>query len=274
MDKSKKLVLIYCGICIFLIIGTGVAFRIEKSGSNEIKQPVSIASVDGAPTTTVPSNPLGMQLPEEIPADMLAALEAEGLTIEDLGAMQGSGQMPAMPTQDSSQGTQSSQTPASSITHEEAHTVLDNLIKNTNGFSYMGEEDLQMANHYMHLLDDNPHDYESLVALGSLMLRYNDHTNSIGLLEHAQIVLPNDSRAPYHIGLWWLEHKDYEKAARNFTRSLSIKEEPEILYQLAILYRYNLNDEAKAQEYLAQAVANIDQANPVLKSLIASEANK
>lgn len=297
-EKSKKMILVYCGLCMCFIVGTGVSLRVELNKANEVKQPIRMASVEGntpMPSLTGTSGTGPMQLPQEIPAQMLAALEAEGLSVEEIGGMQGMGgsvpdisELPGAPVisgmPPNAMGTMESgvmvpknvaaQAPASSITHEEAHDVVNSLVANTNGFSYMSEEDSLMASHYMHLLNTNPHDYETLILLGGLMLRYNDHNNSLALLEHAQIVSPNEYDAPYHIGLWWLAHQDYDKAVKNFDRALFIKKDPEVLYQLIILHRYSLSDEATAKEYLAQAVTVIDQASPMLKSLIAAEAGK
>jgi len=55
--------------------------------------------------------------------------------------------------------------------------------------------------------------------------------------------------AYYNLGYIYAQFKDYLKAAKYFEKSLQIKEDKDVYYNLAVIYLHYLNNPRRAQDY-------------------------
>ena len=114
----------------------------------------------------------------------------------------------------------------------------------------------------MQKLQADPNDVDALLELADLFMRQNSPESAQGFINRALVAAPGDAR-----------QGKYPEAAEAMTRSLRLQDNPTVRYSLAVVYRYHLNDEAKAKEQLEAARANPDLP-PDLRALVEQELAK
>ena len=107
-------------------------------------------------------------------------------------------------------------------------------------------------------LKDNPNDGETLTALGDTFLRARDWNRAEVFLVRAGLSRPSDVRPRYLLGIAQYQQGKLTEAVATFEELLQIKDDPTTLYNLAIIYKYQLNNPGRAEELLKKAVESPD----------------
>ena len=125
----------------------------------------------------------------------------------------------------------------------------------------------------MQKLQADPNDVDALLELADLFMRQNSPESAQGFINRALVAAPGDARPSYYQGVLDARQGKYPEAAEAMTRSLRLQDNPTVRYSLAVVYRYHLNDDAKAKEQLEAARANPDLP-PDLRALVEQELAK
>ena len=125
----------------------------------------------------------------------------------------------------------------------------------------------------MQKLQADPNDVDALLELADLFMRQNSPESAQGFINRALVAAPGDARPSYYQGVLDARKGKYPEAAEAMTRSLRLQDNPTVRYSLAVVYRYHLNDDAKAKEQLEAARANPDLP-PDLRALVEQELAK
>ena len=122
----------------------------------------------------------------------------------------------------------------------------------------------------MRALQANPNDVDALLELADLFMQQNNMESAQGFISRALTAAPSDPRPSYYQGVLDTRLGRYAKGAEALERSLRLEDSPATRYSLAVVYRYHLNDAAKAREHL-EAAARSSGLSPELKKLIDAE---
>lgn len=122
----------------------------------------------------------------------------------------------------------------------------------------MSEELAGEVTELMTKLKDNPNDGETLTALGDTFLRAKDWNRAEVFLTRASLSRPSDIKPRYMLGIAQYQQGKLAEAVSTFEDLLRINEDPTTLYNLAIIYKYQLKNSDKAEELLKKAVASPD----------------
>ena len=125
----------------------------------------------------------------------------------------------------------------------------------------------------MQKLQADPNDVDALLDLADLFMQQGSPESAQGFINRALVAAPGDARPSYYQGVLDARRGKYPEAAEAMTRSLRLQDNPAVRYSLAVVYRYHLNDDAKAKEQLEAARANPDL-TPDLRTLIEQELAK
>lgn len=102
----------------------------------------------------------------------------------------------------------------------------------------------------MKKLQTNPNDADALMEIGDTFLMAGDWQRADVFLTRAVLSRPGDIRPRYMLGISQYQQKKMDDAAGTFEELLTIKEDPAALYNLAIIYKYHLNNRSRASELL------------------------
>ena len=122
-------------------------------------------------------------------------------------------------------------------------------------------------------LKTTPNDPELLMTIAEVFLTNNAWQEADGFLARAAIAAPNDFRPYYFIGISKSRQKLYQEASHAFEKSLQRGRMPETQFNLAILYKYHLNQHAKAESLLRE-VSTTSAANVHLRDKARLELEK
>lgn len=238
------------------------------------------------------------QLPSDIPPAMLEAMQERGMTVEQLrGSGKGSATMnnpknsPAMDKDMSGKefpsamqkalaernATTQAKTPEQNPlgTPEEMRIEIAPPASQFPPYVYQAvthvgnhkmKEQIALLTRNMDVLAFNPNDVQVLVNTSNIFLSHNEIKAAQYLLERATIAAPSDAHIAYLYGLTLSKNFESEKAAKQWERSLHIKDTPQVRLDLALLYRYQLNQPKLAKENLEKALTL-----PDLKSSLRNE---
>ena len=124
----------------------------------------------------------------------------------------------------------------------------------------------------MQKLQSNPNDVEALLQLAGLFAERGDNDAAKEMAQRAVVAAPSDHRPPYLMGVVLARQGQWAEAADSLERSIHLKDDAATRYSLAVIYRYHLNDEAKARENY-EVAAKICE-DPALSSMIRAELEK
>lgn len=108
----------------------------------------------------------------------------------------------------------------------------------------------------MRRLQANPQDTEALLEIGETFLMGQDWARAQVFLARAVASAPEDSRPRYMIGICLYQQGKMPEAAAAFEKLLSLKEDPAVQYNLAVIYKYHLNERDKAKELFNKIIAS------------------
>ena len=124
----------------------------------------------------------------------------------------------------------------------------------------------------MQKLQSNPNDVDTLLHLASLFAERGDNDAARNMAERAGVAAPSDHRPAYLMGVLLAREEKWKEAAESLERSLHLKDDAATRYSLAVIYRYHMNEEAKARENY-EVAAKICE-DPALSSMIRAELEK
>ena len=124
----------------------------------------------------------------------------------------------------------------------------------------------------MQKLKDDPNDVDTLLQLAGIFADQGDSAGAQSLAERALVAAPSDHRPPYLLGVLLSRAGEWDKAASQLERSISLKDDAATRYSLAVIYRYHLKQEDKARANYETAARICE--DPALASMIRAELEK
>lgn len=124
----------------------------------------------------------------------------------------------------------------------------------------------------MQKMKDNPNDVDTLLQIAGLFAEQGDNEGAKSMAQRALVAAPSDARPPYLMGVILSREGNWEEAARQLERSISLKDDAATRYSLAVIYRYHLGQEDKARANYETAARIC--ADPALASMIKAELGK
>lgn len=270
----KKLILALSGLGVLAMLFTSVNYYIEKNkhnhpvprqmqtASNEEKTAFSPAQNQGK---TAPNLGQNTMLPENIPPAMLEAMKKQGLSIEDLqgksmgqgmkqsgqnaggqgmGAMNGKAfpeeMLKALEAQNKQQSLQNPQEDAvnKAVQHIESHADQAETQKIRDGLA---------------LIAQNPSETDTVIFLADTFIAHGETKAAEIVLQKGMIAAPANAVLPYLYGQALSKDFQFEKAAEQWERALSLQDSAEVRYSLGMLYRYKLMNNEKAKVHFQKA---------------------
>lgn len=314
---TRKGTLVFCVLGALAITFTFGQFIYEKS--QHVHTPIKQATASSGSASSMPSMPpvnpsqgsaATGQLPENIPAAMLQAMQEKGISLEDLQSEEssqfpaemlqamdaanaqsppvspassgmGNGQMPeammqAMQKQKqdgqasmpSSAPSTSSASAASSpacaselnLTPAQEAEVIKGAIAHFDGHS-TSEEKADLKTH-LEQIALNPADTHALMTIAELFLAHNEYKGVQIMLQRAEGFEPQNSDIAYLQGVVLSKQKDYGCALTKWQKAVQLDNNARNNYAIAMIYRYQFNNEAEAMKYLniAHSKPNTDSA--------------
>lgn len=123
----------------------------------------------------------------------------------------------------------------------------------------------------MKKLQSNPNDADALMEIGDTFLVAGDWQRADVFLTRAVLSRPGDIRPRYMLGISQYQQGKMQDAANTFEELLSMQEDPPTLYNLAVIYKYHLNNVPRAAELLQKAVdsskADVDTVEKAKKEM-------
>jgi uncharacterized protein HemY len=110
----------------------------------------------------------------------------------------------------------------------------------------------------MRRLQANPNDADTLIELGDAFLTAGEWARAAAFLHRAVLSRPGDVRPRYMLGICLYRQEKIEEARRTYEDLLAIREDPPALYNLALLYKYHLDDDDEAARLLRKIVDSPD----------------
>lgn len=97
-------------------------------------------------------------------------------------------------------------------------------------------------------------DYFVKAAVANPDFCFPNRIEDVPVLENAKKMNPKDAKAPYYLGNFWYDKRQYDDAIINWEQSVRINDQfPTVLRNLSLAYCNKLNDPAKALVLLSRA---------------------
>ncbi len=110
----------------------------------------------------------------------------------------------------------------------------------------------------MQKLQANPNDGDTLTTLGETFLKAREWTRAEIFLNKAILSKPADIRPRYALGIAQYQQGRLPDAIKTFEELLNVKKDPATLYNLAIIYKYQMGNLKRAEELLREAASSPD----------------
>lgn len=292
----KKLILAVCGLGVLAMLFTSVNYYIEKNKHNHpVQRPMQTAgneektafSPNQSSKGNAPTLAQNTMLPENIPPAMLEAMKKQGLTIEDLqgqnkgqgqkqagmGGMNGMGgmgemkngafpeeMMKALEAQNKQQSAQNPQEDAvnKAVKHIEGHA--DQALA-------------QKIRDALALISTNPSESDTVIFLADTFIAHGETKAAEIVLQKGIVASPANAVLPYLYGQALSKDFQFEKAAEQWERAISLQDSAEVRYSLGMLYRYKLMNDEKAKVHFQKA-SQLPAHDPALADHLKPELNK
>jgi len=122
----------------------------------------------------------------------------------------------------------------------------------------MTEKQADDLGELMRRLQANPQDTEALLEIGDTFLMAQDWTRAQVFLARAVASSPEDARPLYMLGICLYQQGKMPEAAAAFEKLLTLKEDAAAQYNLAIIYKYHLDEQGKARDLFNKITASAD----------------
>jgi Flp pilus assembly protein TadD len=106
----------------------------------------------------------------------------------------------------------------------------------------------------MRRLQANPTDPDVLAGLGGTFLMAGEWARAEVFLNRAVLSRPADIQPRYMLGICLFQQGKFQEAQRAYEDLLAIREDPPAMYNLALLYKYHLDNSARAKQLLQKIV--------------------
>jgi cytochrome c-type biogenesis protein CcmH/NrfG len=118
----------------------------------------------------------------------------------------------------------------------------------------LSEEHMADISELMAKLKDNPNDAETLLSLGDLFIRAREWTRAESFLQRAVLANPSDIRPRYMLGIALYQQGKMELAIKTFENVILLDEDPATMYNLGVIYKYQLANPKRAEELFRKTV--------------------
>jgi len=108
----------------------------------------------------------------------------------------------------------------------------------------------------MGTLQENPDDFAVRIELAEAFMQANDPAGAAQHLKKAVELQPEDSVAHYYLGIMLYALHRYEESVRSFERSLSLEENPHVMFNLALILLRYTDREAEGLALLEHTAAS------------------
>jgi len=108
----------------------------------------------------------------------------------------------------------------------------------------------------MGALKENPNDVTIRMELAEAFMQVNDPAAAAQHLQKAVELQPTNFMAHYYLGIMLYALHQLEEAVRCFERSLSLEEDPYVMFNLALILLQHTNREAEALALLERTAAS------------------
>lgn len=122
----------------------------------------------------------------------------------------------------------------------------------------MSDEQAAELGTLMKQLQENPNDAAVLAGIGAFFLDMQDWARAEAFLTRAVTSRPSDTAVRYQLGMVQYEQKKIKEAVQSFEELLEIKADPVVMFNLAMIYKYDLTEVEKARLLLNRAAASPD----------------
>jgi len=121
-------------------------------------------------------------------------------------------------------------------------------------------DEMQMAevSDLMGKLKENPNDSATLVALGDVFLKAGDWIRAEFFLARAVLSKPADIKPRYMLGIAQYQQNKIPQTVKTFEELLGVKEDVSTMYNLGVIYKYQIKDDKRAAELFNQVLAAPD----------------
>ena len=110
----------------------------------------------------------------------------------------------------------------------------------------------------MRKLQANPNDADALIAIADSFLMAGEWIRAEVFLHRAIRSRPRDVRPRYMLGVCLYQQGKIQEARLAYEELLAIREDPPALYNLALIYKYHLDDSGKAKYLLQKIIGSPD----------------
>jgi cytochrome c-type biogenesis protein CcmH/NrfG len=122
----------------------------------------------------------------------------------------------------------------------------------------------------MQRLQANPDDADTLLELAEIFMAQDNPEAARNFAGRALVSAPSDHRPSYYLGVLAARDRNYYQAAGFLERSVGLKDAPEARYSLGVIYKYHLDDPARADLHLRAGLRHPDL-SPELRTLLEAE---
>ncbi len=296
----KKIILALTGLGLVIIGFTNINYYIEKNKNaslsatarNDEERVAFKLEPDTAQTQgsqdqdkIAPKLQQNAGLPSEIPPAMLEAMKKQGITMEDLrgggskgqnGSMGGSamggmagknGQFPeemlkAIEEQNKRKANAQQNPMDSAIQKAIAH--IDSHGDKTEMEKYKKE---------MQIADSDPTNSENIISLAQSFMKHGEVKAAQIYLQKGIVASPSNPHLLFTYGETLIKDFQFEKAAEQWERALTLEPSAELHYNLGMLYRYKLNQEDNAKNHFKKAMT-VEHKDSHLMEHLKKELNK
>ena len=138
------------------------------------------------------------------------------------------------------------------------------IAPSENAMSMTGEQAADLTE-LMRKLQERPDDSDVLREIGGVFIAAQDWTRAESFLGRAVLSRPSDIRPRYMLGITQYQRDKFEDAAKTFEDLLAIKEDPDAMYNLAVIYKYHSGKKTEA-EALLRKITTFPGATPATVS--------
>ncbi len=128
---------------------------------------------------------------------------------------------------------------------------------NSMGFA-LNDKQSDSVSQLMEKLRENPNDSKTLMELGDVFMTAEDWSRAQVFLKRAIVSAPGDVRPRFMTAVCEFRMGNPAGAAETFESLLDLKREPQAMYNLALLYKYHLQQPTKAKALFEEIIASTE----------------
>lgn len=293
----KKIILALTGLGLVVIGFSNLNYNIEKNKNNRINSNMMANNEEKVAfnpneNTAQDQNKIAPKLqqntglPNEIPPAMLEAMKKQGITVDDLrgggnkgqngsmSGMGGSNKMSGMNGQfpeEMLKAIEEQNKQKANAQQNPMDAAIQKAVAHIN--SHNDKNEIAKYQEEMQIADKDPTNSENIISLAQRFMKHGEVKAAEIYLQKGIIASPSNPHLLYTYGEALVKDFQFEKAAEQWERALSIEASAEAHYNLGMLYRYKLNQEDKAKNHFKKAMT-VEHKDKHLMEHLKKELNK